>query len=197
MACRMSTSHSLVILDEFGIGSSHVDGSALFISCMEYWMMQEQQSPLLLAATHLHSAVQHLSRHTNALRKTRFMSMGYFLDEEQLIFLYQLTEDLCTNSFPLSVAYASGLPDFVIKRAQEVLAFDIFGARIDLYKKSFQVLKEVDNVGNLTPNRVVWNEVKCSILRKSAESFFMTDARNIQALKQFTRRNILGRWGTD
>lgn len=126
MACRTATNHSLVILDEFGIGSSHVDGSALFISCMEYWMKQEEQSPLLLVATHLHSAVQHLFRHTNALRKTRFMSMGYFLDEEQLVFLYQLTEDLCTNSFPLSVAYASGLPDFVIKRAQEVLAFDTF-----------------------------------------------------------------------
>ncbi|KAI9557097.1 putative MSH5 [Daphnia sinensis] len=175
MACRTATNHSLVILDEFGIGSSHVDGSALFISCMEYWMKQEEQSPLLLVATHLHSAVQHLSRHTNALRKTRFMSMGYFLDEEQLVFLYQLTEDLCTNSFPLSVAYASGLPDFVIKRAQEVL-------------------KEVDNVGSLLPNRVIWNEVKCASLRKNAESFFMTDPWNIQALKQFTRRSILGRW---
>lgn len=120
MASRMATSHSLVILDEFGIGSSHVDGSAMFISCMEHWMKQSDKSPLLLVATHLHNAVEYLSRHTWVLQNTRFLSMGYFLDEEQLVFLYQLIEDMCTNSFPLSVAYASGLPNFVIKRAQEV-----------------------------------------------------------------------------
>ena len=120
MASRIATSHSLVILDEFGIGSSHVDGSAMFISCMEFWMNQSELCPLLLVATHLHNAVEHLSRYTCAIRHTRFLSMGYFLDEEQLVFLYQLIEDMCTNSFPLSVAYASGLPEFVVKRAQEV-----------------------------------------------------------------------------
>ena len=120
MASRIATNESLVILDEFGIGSSQVDGSAMFISCMEYWMKQSDHSPLLLVATHLHNAVEHLSRLTFATPNTRFLSMAYYLDEEQLVFLYQLIESMCTDSFPLSVAYASGLPAFVIKRAQEV-----------------------------------------------------------------------------
>ncbi|EFX62143.1 putative MSH5, mismatch repair ATPase [Daphnia pulex] len=177
MASRMATSHSLVILDEFGIGSSHVDGSAMFISCMEHWMKQSDKSPLLLVATHLHNAVEYLSRHTWVLQNTRFLSMGYFLDEEQLVFLYQLIEDMCTNSFPLSVAYASGLPNFVIKRAQEML-------------------KAVDSVGNMTPNNLIWNDAKCSTLRRISESFFATDSWNVDDLKQFTRRNILGCWSS-
>ncbi|XP_046639991.1 mutS protein homolog 5-like isoform X1 [Daphnia pulicaria] len=177
MASRMATSHSLVILDEFGIGSSHVDGSAMFISCMEHWMKQNDKSPLLLVATHLHNAVEYLSRHTWVLQNTRFLSMGYFLDEEQLVFLYQLIEDMCTNSFPLSVAYASGLPNFVIKRAQEML-------------------KAVDSVGNMTPNNLIWNDAKCSTLRRISESFFATDPWNVDDLKQFTRRNILGCWSS-
>lgn len=119
VASREATNDSLVILDEFGIGSSHVDGSALFISCMENWMKLGDRSPLVLVATHMHAAVEYLSR-SAFTRNTRFTSMSYILDDEQIVFLYQLLDDTCAKSFPLSVAYAAGLPDFVINRSQEV-----------------------------------------------------------------------------
>lgn len=119
VASREAVSHSLVIVDEFGIGSAYVDGSAMLISCIEYWVQQIKHCPLLLVATHMHDAVDYLSR-CIFNSKIQFSSMGYFLDEEQLVFQYRLLEEVCVNSFPLSVAYAAGLPDFVIDRAQEV-----------------------------------------------------------------------------
>ncbi len=125
VATREATSDSLIILDEFGIGSSHVDGSALFISCMEHWMKLGDRSPLILVATHMHSAVEYLSR-SAFIHNTRFTSMRYILDDEKLVFLYQLVDDTCANSFPLSVAYAAGLPDFAINRSQEVSHLYIF-----------------------------------------------------------------------
>lgn len=119
VALREATNRSLVVIDEFGIGSSYTDGTAIFISCMESWINLNDMSPLLLVATHLHNAVSYFSRHCLA-HTIQFSSMGYYLDKEQLVFLYHLLNEKCTKSFPLSVASAAGLPDFVFNRAQEV-----------------------------------------------------------------------------
>lgn len=57
------------------------------------------------------------------------------------------------------------------------------------------MLKAVDNVGNMSPNNLIWNDAKCSALRRISETFFVTDPWNVDDLKQFARRNILGHWG--
>ena len=119
IALKEANSRSLVILDEFGQGTSPVDGSAIFISIMEHWMCQGNESPLILAATHLHGAASYLSRPELALN-ARFMSMRYTLQDGSLIFLYEPVDGLCGNSFPFSVAQAAGMPEFVVQRGQEV-----------------------------------------------------------------------------
>lgn len=119
VALREAGTHSLVILDEFGVGSSPLDSCVIFISCLEYWMNRNAHSPLVLASTHLHNAIDYLSQEPRYT--ILFSSMKFLLHENQLVFLYQITEDTCSDSFPLSIAYASGLPDFVVCRTQEVI----------------------------------------------------------------------------
>ena len=119
VAAREATNRSLIIVDEFGTGSHEADGSALFISCMEHWIQRNDRSPLVLVATHLHTAVAHLSRFSSTLI-VQFSSMGYILQEGQLIFTYQLKDEVCMNSFPLSIAHAAGLPDEIVERARQV-----------------------------------------------------------------------------
>ena len=140
MALREATSSSLVIIDEFGQGTSNMDGSALFISCLEYWIGQHGDSPLILVATHLHSAATFLikseamsTRLISTMRvelihwsmilsrcNAQFMSMAYTCQEDELIFLYQPVASLCGNSFPFSVAQAAGVPKSIIDRGKEV-----------------------------------------------------------------------------
>ena len=117
---KKATSSSLLIMDEFGQGTSHVDGTALYISCMQHWIEKGSGSPLILTATHLHCAASYLSKNSASFN-TRFMSMGYTCDKNELIFLYQPVANLCGNSFPFTVAQGVGVPKFVISRGKEVL----------------------------------------------------------------------------
>ena len=122
VALREATSSSLIIIDEFGQGTSDIDGSALFISCMEYWICQADQSPLVLVATHLHDAASFLRKSGigSGESNVRFMSMAYTCQEDELIFLYEPVDNLCGNSFPFSVAQAAGVPKSIIDRGKEV-----------------------------------------------------------------------------
>ena len=123
VALREATCSSLIIIDEFGQGTSDIDGSALFISCMEYWIGQADQSPLILVATHLHNAAGFLMRSGGGLSaraNVRFMSMAYTCQEDELIFLYEPVDNLSGNSFPFSVAQAAGVPKSIIDRGKEV-----------------------------------------------------------------------------
>lgn len=51
---RHATSHSLLLIDEFGKGTSSHDGPALLASVIEHFNCMEQQSPLVITATHMH-----------------------------------------------------------------------------------------------------------------------------------------------
>lgn len=118
-AIRKSTNRSLVIIDEIAQGTSPIDGSAIFISCMEHWMKQRAQSPLVLVATHLLSASMYLSKMSCALH-TRFLSMSYTCQDDHIVFLYQPCDSISDTNFSFSVASAIGLPAHLIGRGQEV-----------------------------------------------------------------------------
>ena len=119
-ALRRANSSSLVLLDEFGQGTSHAEGAALFVSCVKYWAKLGGHSPLILAATHLHDAVTFFSQNTT-LNNIFLMSMGYLIENGQLVFLYQPVADMRGNSFPFSVAQVIGIPEHVVSRGKEVI----------------------------------------------------------------------------
>lgn len=143
---REATSSSLLVLDEFGQGTSHVDGTALFIACMEHWIYQANHSPLILAASHLHYAAGYLSK-SLAATNTRFNSMGYTCNKGELIFLYQPVPDLCGNSFPFTVARGAGVPSSIISRSKEVIhkknhsTHIITLAKLELFEQSKSVMR--------------------------------------------------------
>lgn len=49
-----ATSDSLVIIDEFGRGTSEIDGSALLASVLAHFLERGLECPHIFAATHLH-----------------------------------------------------------------------------------------------------------------------------------------------
>lgn len=52
LALQESTSNSLIIVDEFGKGTSEVDGLALLAASLNTFLFQEERCPHLLLATH-------------------------------------------------------------------------------------------------------------------------------------------------
>jgi DNA mismatch repair protein MutS len=114
---HQATSHSFVIIDEVGRGTSTYDGLAIAWSLLEYLHQQKFAHPWVLFATHYHELTE--------LEKALPHLKNYHLAVEErggkLIFLYTLRPGPIRRSFGISVAEKAGLPHQVITRAKKLL----------------------------------------------------------------------------
>lgn len=55
LSIRNAQSNSLIIIDEFGKGTSEVDGLGILVACLEHFILQENDSPLMFVSSHFHS----------------------------------------------------------------------------------------------------------------------------------------------
>lgn len=115
---KQATPRSLVILDELGRGTSTHDGVAIAQAVLDH-MVRSIQS-LTLFVTHY----QHLSRMVNSfpaneLRNVhmRFTESGE--DEDDITFLYEVTEGVAHRSYGLNVARLANLPSSILDVARQ------------------------------------------------------------------------------
>lgn len=59
-ALQTPTARSLVIIDEFGKGTSEIDGLALLAACINNFLFYGSNSPFVFVSTHFHSLKQYL-----------------------------------------------------------------------------------------------------------------------------------------
>lgn len=112
-----ANSKSLVILDEVGRGTSTYDGMSLAQSILEYFVTAKK--PLVFFATHYHELTQlenDLSMIKNAHMEIEESSPG------QIRFLYALRPGPANKSYGLHVARLAGLPNKILKRAENLLS---------------------------------------------------------------------------
>jgi DNA mismatch repair protein MSH6 len=106
-----ATSHSLVILDELGRGTSTFDGTAIAYSVVEHMLSDIQCRTMF--ATHYHSLVEEYTDND----KVSLGHMGCIVDPEndrKVTFLYKLEDGMCPKSYGLNVAMLAKLPAEVI-----------------------------------------------------------------------------------
>ena len=70
------------------------------------------------------------------LEEIKNYHMGYRVDPDtqNVTFLYELKEGACSNSFGIQVAKLAGIPDFVVKCAQEKSS--LFAEKLKGYEKA-------------------------------------------------------------
>ncbi|CAL8290801.1 unnamed protein product [Merluccius merluccius] len=118
-AINSSTGNSLVLIDEFGKGTNTVDGLSLLAASISHWLKEVPgQVPHVLLATNFHSLLQlGLLPSTNLLS---LLTLETAVDEDELVFLYQLKEGICQSSYAANIATLAGLPTSVVQRGVEV-----------------------------------------------------------------------------
>lgn len=110
-----ATPSSLIILDEIGRGTSTYDGVSIAWSVLEY--IHNKIKARCLFATHYHELTQlsdsleNLQNYTIAIEETK----------DQILFLHHIVEGSADKSYGIHVASLAGLPELVIKRANEIL----------------------------------------------------------------------------
>ncbi len=111
-----ATERSLILLDEIGRGTSTFDGISIAWAVAEYILKEIRARTLF--ATHYNELTE-LSRSLDGIRNYNASVKEW---GEEIIFLRKIVPGAADRSYGIHVARLAGLPDSVIKRAQEVLA---------------------------------------------------------------------------
>ena len=115
---RNCTSASLVILDEVGRGTSTLDGLSIAWAVSEFLLESGERRPKTLFATHYHELTRLAETYANA----RNMRVEVREWGEEIVFLYKIREGASDRSYGIHVARLAGLPESVVRRANEILA---------------------------------------------------------------------------
>ncbi len=108
---------SLILFDELGRGTSTYDGISIAWAIVEYIHEHGKMHPKTLFATHYHEL--------NEMEKTFSRVVNYNVSVREIdgkvVFLRKLSRGGSEHSFGIHVAKLAGMPQVIVKRADEVL----------------------------------------------------------------------------
>ncbi len=115
---RSATAKSLIILDEIGRGTSTFDGMAIAWAVVEHLADPKKCGAKTLFATHYHE-LSELEGHIPGVRNYRSTVKEH---GESVIFLRRIERGGADKSYGIHVARLAGVPEKVVRRAQEIQA---------------------------------------------------------------------------
>jgi DNA mismatch repair protein MutS len=110
-----ATSHSLVVLDEIGRGTSTYDGISLAWAITEH--LHDRVGCRTLFATHYHE----LTELSGTLAGAVNLNVLVHEQDEDVVFLHKIVEGSADKSYGIHVARLAGVPGEVIERARVIL----------------------------------------------------------------------------
>ena len=113
-----ATKYSLIVLDEIGRGTSTYDGVSIAWALAEY-LVKELKARTLFA-THYHELLKLAEKIPNKVKNYNVL-VEEDINEGTVIFLRKIIEGGTDRSYGIYVAKMAGLPEKVIKRANEIL----------------------------------------------------------------------------
>jgi DNA mismatch repair protein MutS len=115
---KKATSRSLLLLDEIGRGTSTYDGMSIARAVMEYIADQNKLGAKSLFATHYHE----LTGMAETFPRVKNLHVAVKKRGEGVTFLYKIVPGGADDSYGVEVAALAGIPEWIVKRAHEVLA---------------------------------------------------------------------------
>lgn len=114
---RNATSHSLLILDEIGRGTSTFDGLSIAWAVVEYISDKKLIGAKTLFATHYHE----LTELEGKIDGVKNYCIAVKEKGDNIVFLRKIVPGGADKSYGIQVAKLAGLPDAVIERSKEIV----------------------------------------------------------------------------
>ncbi|MEZ5054545.1 MAG: DNA mismatch repair protein MutS [Chitinophagales bacterium] len=108
---------SLVLLDEIGRGTSTYDGISIAWSLVEFLHNNKDAKPKTMFATHYHE----LNELADKFPRIKNYNVAVKESGNKVLFMRKLVEGGSQHSFGIHVAKMAGMPNEIIKRANEIL----------------------------------------------------------------------------
>lgn len=112
-----ATSNSLLILDEIGRGTSTFDGLSIAWAVLEYIADKKLIGARTLFATHYHE----LTELEGKVEGVKNYCVSVKEEGEDIVFLRKIVPGSADHSYGVHVARLAGIPDSIIKRANDIL----------------------------------------------------------------------------
>lgn len=114
---KNATSKSLLVLDEIGRGTSTFDGMSIARAVLEYVANKKKLGAKTLFATHYHE----LSVMEDVLDGVKNYNIAVKKRGDDITFLRRIVPGGADDSYGIEVAKLAGVPDWIIKRAKQIL----------------------------------------------------------------------------
>ena len=108
---------SLILLDEIGRGTSTYDGISIAWSIAEYLHENSKLRPKTMFATHYHE----LNNMSKDFLRIKNFNVSVKEIDKKIHFLRKLVKGGSEHSFGIHVAKVAGMPNKIIKRAENIL----------------------------------------------------------------------------
>ena len=165
-----ATTHSLILLDELGRGTSTFDGLAVARAVLEFIHNHPKLNTRTLFATHYHE----LAELEGVLPRLENLHVEIEEKDHALVFKYKVSAGVALKSYGIYAAALAGLPKPVVKRAKQLLA-------------EYETNQSEDDAKNFPPNQ---NELEQIVSGIDADSLSPVEAlMTIYELKKLLDSN--------
>lgn len=171
-----ATEKSLILLDEIGRGTSTFDGISIAWAITEYIHENPNAAAKTLFATHYHE----LNEMASIFPRIKNYKVEVREYDDKVIFLHKVSAGGADHSYGIQVAQMAGLPEFVTKRAKEIL-FNLEDKELtphEIKKQKLRKFKEQDDM------QINMFEVKDDRLRKEITDISLEGLTPIEALNK-------------
>lgn len=114
---KNATRNSLLILDEIGRGTSTYDGMSIARAVIEYIADKNKLGAKTLFATHYHE----LTEMEEDMAAVKNYNVAVKKRGDDITFLYKIIRGGADDSYGIEVSKLAGIPQWIVKRAHEVL----------------------------------------------------------------------------
>jgi len=165
--------NSLILLDEIGRGTSTYDGISIAWSIAEY-IHEHNTKAKTLFATHYHE----LNEMTNQFKRIKNYNVSIKRKDNEIIFMRTLKPGGSNHSFGIHVARMAGMPNHVIKNAEEIL-------------KQLQSSRNntVDNVIDNKKMQLSFFDVEDPVMQKIREMLIGIDINSLTPIEALMKLN--------
>lgn len=112
---KRASSKSLVLIDEIGRGTATADGLAIATAVAEW--LHDRIGCRTIFATHFHE----LTQLADVKDGVFCLSVGVYEKDKEISFTHRIEEKAADRSYGVEVARLAGLPEGLLKRAEQVL----------------------------------------------------------------------------
>lgn len=171
-----ATDKSLILLDEIGRGTSTFDGISIAWAITEFLHENPVLAAKTLFATHYHE----LNEMASIFPRIKNYKVEVREYDDKVIFLHKVSKGGADHSYGIQVAQMAGLPQFVTKRAKEIL-INLEGKEltpVEIKKAKIAKFKGEDNM------QISLFEFKDDELRKELSDLAIDSLTPIDALNK-------------